>query len=242
MSRYLGHGAALGLAVAISAALPALAQETGATEPAREAALQDLTPENTVFIYVDFNTGLDNHLTTVPGPVFRENVQAFAKLGEVFDPPIALLGDEDETYYGPFYPEIEPLRAVGQRFPRTTPSGYTPELAAWLEETGRTNVVIGGISIDNCVLHTTLDLIRAGYNVYVLTDVSPTNNPFAQAAAETRMTQAGAVPMTWITLATDLVGDWNSPYGQELMPVMGQHLAPSTVGERNDTTPDGLGL
>ncbi len=241
MSKQFRTIQALGLGVALAAS-PGLAQEAGAQDPTREAARQDLTPENTVFIYVDFNTGLDNHLTTVPGPVFRENVQAFAKLGEVFDPPIALLGDEDTTYYGPFYPEIEPLRAVGVRFPRTTPSGYTPEMAAWLEETGRPNVVIGGISIDNCVLHTSLDLLREGYNVFVLTDVSPTNSPIAQAAAEARLAQAGAVPTTWIQLATDLVGDWNSPLGQELMPVMGQHLAPSTMGERSDTTPDGLGL
>jgi nicotinamidase-related amidase len=41
-------------------------------------------------------------------------------------------------------------------------------------------VIIGGISIDNCTLHTSLDLIRNGYNVYVVVDASSTNSKLAE--------------------------------------------------------------
>lgn len=224
-------------------ALHPMAIEAQSSSPeARRAALEDLTPANTVLIYVDFNTGLDNVLTTVPGPQFRENVGAYVGIGTVFEEaPIALLGEEND-FYGPFYPELDAIRGRALHFHRTTPSGYTPELAAWLTETGRRNVVIGGISIDNCTLHTSLDLLRNGYNVFVLTDVSPTNNPRAYEAAFTRLVQAGAVPLTWVTLATDLVGDWNSAAGQRLMPVVSQHLAAATVGTPIDTSPDGHGI
>ncbi len=92
------------------------------------------------------------------------------------------------------------------------------------------------------LLHTSLDLLRNGYRVYVLTDVSPTNNPRAYEAAFTRLVQAGAVPLTWVTLATDLVGDWNSPAGERLMPVVARRLAGATVGKAIDTTPDGYGI
>jgi nicotinamidase-related amidase len=228
--------------IAFALPLPALAQSAASSaETARAAALTDLTPENAVLVYVDFNTGLDNLLTTIPGEQFRHNVTAFSKIGQVFDMPIAIFGEEND-FYGPFYPEIAPVQAKGRQFHRTSPSGYTPEFAAWLESTGRRNVIIGGISIDNCTLHTSLDLLRNGYNVFVLTDVSPTNNPAAYEAALTRLVQAGAVPMTWVSVGTDLVGDWNTPAGQGLMPVMQAHLAGSTVGETNDTTPDGKGF
>lgn len=216
----------------------ALAQ---AGQSTHNAALVDLTTENSVLVYVDFNTGLDNRLTTVPGPVFRNNTAAFSKLGQVFDMPIALFGEEND-YFGPFYPEIAPLKAKGRQFPRTTPSGYTPEFAAWLRSTGRKNVIIGGISMDNCTLHTTLDLLRNGYNVYVVTDVSPTNSAMAHEAALNRMTRAGAVPVGWIGVATDLIGDWSSPAGKAVMPIMQQHLAASTVGTPVDTTPDRRGF
>lgn len=217
------------------------AEAQSTTVAFRQAALEDLTPENTVLIYVDFNTGLDNLLTTVPGPQFRQNVGAFVGIGTVFEVPVALLGEEND-YYGPFYPELDPIRERARHFHRTTPSGYTSELAAWLRETGRRNVAIGGISIDNCTLHTSLDLLRDGYNVYVLIDVSPTNNPMAQQAAVTRLVQAGAVPVAWVTLATDLLGDWSSPAGQRLMPIMAKYLPGSTVGTPIDTSPDGRGI
>jgi nicotinamidase-related amidase len=103
-------------------------------------------------------------------------------------------------------------------------------------------VIIGGISIDNCTMHTTMDLLRNGYNVFVVLDVSSTNNKLAEDAAVLRMTNAGAVPTTWLAMATELVGDWNTPHGQELMKVVQEHLKGSTVGEPHDTTPDGLGL
>lgn len=220
-----------------------LAATASHAQQADVSALADLTPENTVFVYVDFNTGLDSYLTTVPGPVLRNNVGAFAAIGRAYEAiPLAVFGEVND-YYGPFYPEIEALIDAGApNFRRTTPSGYTPEFAEWLKATGRRNIVIGGISIDNCTLHTSLDLLEGGYNVFVVTDVSPTNSEMAQDVATRRLERAGAVPISWITLATDLIGDWASPEGQTLIPIMSQYLAGSTVGEPIDTTADGRGL
>jgi nicotinamidase-related amidase len=209
---------------------------------ASAAALTDLTPENAVLVYVDFNTGLDNLGTSVPGAQYRSNVQAFAEFARIFRMPTAVFGEAND-FYGPFYPEIQRLIDAGApNFHRTTPSGFTPQFADWLKKSGRKNIIIGGLSIDNCTLHTSLDLLRNGYNVFFLPDVSPTNNPLAHEAAVERLTAAGAVPITWVTAATDLVGDWNSPHGKQLMPVMQARLRPATVGTPTDPTPDGKGF
>jgi nicotinamidase-related amidase len=202
-------------------------------------ALVSLTKDNTVFVYVDFLSGLDDYLTTVPAAQYRNNVSAFAKLNQVFPLPTAIMGDEGD-YRGQFYPEIKQYVTKNAKvFRRTTPTGFTPEFAAWLKNTGRKNVVIGGISIDNCTLHTTLDLVRNGYNVYVMIDVSGTNNKLAEDAALQRMAKAGAVLTTWIATATELVKDWNSEAGNKLTQfVMLPHLAASTVGEPKDPSAD----
>jgi len=226
----------LAMALVLVLFLPA----TGFSQ-SKKSALVDLTPQNSVFVYVDFNTGLDNLLTTVPGPQYMNNVRAFAKMGQVFNMPIAIFGEEND-FYGPFYPEVKALEEKGQRFPRTTPSGYTPEFAKWLKKTGRKNVIIGGLSIDNCTMHTSLDLLRNGYNVFFLPDVSPTNNPQAHESAVTRLVAAGAIPQTWVSVSTDLIGDWNSDLGKKLMPVMQAHLKGATVGKTDDQTPDGKGF
>ena len=214
----------------------------GAAATAANANLHRATPENAVLVYVDFNTGLDNMLTTIPGPQFRNNVTAFAKLNPVFRMPTAVLGEEND-FYGPFFPEIkEHVTHDATRFLRTTMSGYTPEFAAWLAKTGRRTVIIGGISIDNCTLHTALDLLRDGYTVFVVADVSSTNNKLAEDAAMMRLSRAGAVITTWLSISTELMRDWSLPQAKQLQAVVFEHLPASTIGTVNDTTPDGLGM
>jgi hypothetical protein len=213
---------------------------TGATAQAqgKNANLGSLTRDNAVFLYVDYLSGLDDQLTTVPGKQFRNNVTAFLKLHQIFKTvPAAVMGDEN-PYAGRFYPEVRQLAGDAKFFQRTTPTGYTPEFAAWLKKTGRKKVIIGGISIDNCTLHTTLDLLRAGYDVHVVVDVSATNNKLSEEAALLRLSQAGAVLTSWISTSTELLKDWNSPEGQQLMPVMAAHLAGSTVGTPADPSAD----
>jgi nicotinamidase-related amidase len=202
-------------------------------------ALATLTKDNTVFVYVDFLSGLDDYITTIPAKAFRNNITAFAKLNQVFPLPSAIMGDEGE-YRGKFYPEITKYVTNNTKiFKRTTPTGYTKEFAEWVKKTGRKNIIIGGISIDNCTLHTGLDLIRNGYNVFVLVDVSGTNNKLAEDAALNRLSRAGAVLTTWISMSTELVKDWASADGKKLTEfVMMEHLAPSTIGTIEDPSAD----
>jgi nicotinamidase-related amidase len=215
------------------------AQQKALPASQQNASLVSLSKENTVFVYVDFLSGLDDLLTTVPAQQFRNNVTAFAKLNQVFPVPSAIMGDEGD-YRGSFYPEIKThVTNSSKVFHRTTPTGYTPEFAAWLKNTKRNNIVIGGISIDNCTLHTALDLLRNGYNVFVMIDVSSTNNKLAEDAALQRLTKAGAILTTWIATASEMVKDWNSKEGSHLTQfVLMPHMAASTVGEAKDPSDD----
>lgn len=226
-----------------SAATATHAQNTTTQNSTARAALARPAIDDTVFIYVDYVTGLDNLINTIPRAQFRNNITAFAKFNPLFRVPTIVLGEEND-YYGTFLPEItEHVTHDIHRFNRTQVSGYTPEVAAYLASTGRKTVVIGGISIDNCTLHTTLDLLRAGYQVYVITDVSGSNSPMAEADAIQRLRDAGAVTGGWLSILTDLGQDFADPrYGQGMMGIIQAHWPASTIGTVSDSTPDGHGL
>lgn len=214
------------------------------TVPARNPALVGFKPDDTVIVYVDYVTGLDNLITTIPGRAYRNNIAAFAKFAALFkDTPVGVMGEEND-YYGTFLPEIATVIAGGARTfaPRSTPTGYNPEFAAWLASTGRRNVLIGGISIDNCTLHTSLDLLRNGYAVFVVVDASGTNSAMAEEAAVRRLMQAGAVPVSWLNALTELGTDFAGPHGRGMMEIIQKHWPASTVGAVHDTTPDGHGM
>lgn len=205
------------------------------------AALHRPTPESAILVYVDYVTGLDNLMTTIPARQYKNNIAAFAKLNRLFRLPTVVLGEENE-YYGSFLPEIAVVDHDVRRYGRTQISGFVSDFRDWLAQSGRTDVIIGGISIDNCVLHTTLDLLRAGYNVFVVTDVSGTNSDIAERTAIMRMRDAGAVMTGWLAIATELAVDFASPYGDGLKQIIATHWPASTVGTVEDTTPDGHGL
>jgi len=206
-------------------------------------ALDGFDPTNTALVYVDYVTGLDNLITTIPGRQYRNNVAAFAKFSTLFGMPTGVLGEEN-NYYGTFLPEIRNLIDAGARTfkPRSTPSGYSAEFAEWMRSTKCSNVLIGGISIDNCTLHTSLDLLRDGYNVFVVVDVSGTNSKISEDAAIDRLKQAGAVPVSWLNALTELGADFAGPHGKGMMEIIQRHWPASTIGAIDDTTPDGHGM
>ena len=75
---------------------------------------------------------------------------------------------------------------------------------------------MAGISINNCLMLTALDAMAAGYEVYVVVDASGTNSQLVELAAMMRLTQAGAVMTSWVTLASELMNDWQTPEGAKV--------------------------
>ncbi|MDR0424942.1 MAG: isochorismatase family protein [Clostridiales Family XIII bacterium] len=71
-----------------------------------------------------------------------------------------------------------------------------PEFIKGLEATGRRSVAICGIEAHVCVMQTALDLIDAGYSVYVAADAISSRKESDMAAALRRMEAAGAIATT----------------------------------------------
>ena len=162
-------------------------------------------------------------------------------MNPLFKMPTVIFGEENE-YYGTFLAEMADVTHDVRRYNRTSISGYVPEFRDWLASTGRKDVIIGGISLDNCVLHTALDLLRAGYTVFVVVDVSGTNSPVTEDVAMMRLRDAGAVMCTWLSIITELGVDFASQYGDGMRAIIGTHWPASTVGQIDDNTPDGHGM
>jgi hypothetical protein len=182
----------------------------------REDYLTKLSPDNCVLVPVDYLTGFLPGIRTIDPQTYQHNVTAFCRLGQIFAPrlPTLILGDEG-GFRGQFMPQVEEYLSHAPRFARHTPSGWHAEgFADALKATGRRKVVMGGISLDNCVLQTALDVMAAGYEVYVLPDVSGTDSLLVEPAAMMRLGQAGAVMTNWVSLASELMGDWQSPEGE----------------------------
>lgn len=175
---------------------------------------EKLTPQNAGLIMVDFLTGFDPGLNTIPKAVFNQNATALAKMSNIFNLPTIMLGEEG-GFRGKFYPLVGEYLSKATRVERHTPSAWDePNFQTAVKKLNRKKLIVGGISLDICTQLLTLDLLRAGYDVYVVTDCSGSDQALAETSAMMRMTQAGAVMVTWGTLASELMKDWISPYGE----------------------------
>ena len=59
-----------------------------------------------------------------------------------------------------------------------------------------------------CVAFPTLDLLEEGYEVYPVADAIGGTSPDAHRAGLERVMQAGAQPISWVSLACELQRDW----------------------------------
>lgn len=185
--------------------------------------LVKLTPENSVLVMVDYLTGFMPGLRTMDADTYMNNVTALAKIGKIFQLPTIIVGDEG-GFRGNFFPQISQYLSHGWRIERHTPSAWhATEFVEALQKFNRPKVIMAGISIDNCVLQTALDVLSAGYEVYVVVDVSGTESKLVENAAILRLTQAGAVMINWASLASELMDNWDKPEGKEVVALYQEH-------------------
>jgi nicotinamidase/pyrazinamidase len=113
-------------------------------------------------------------------------------------PPHCVAGTDGEA----FHPNLDPQpfdavflkgehEAAYSGFEGRTDDGT--DLATWLHNHGITDVDVCGLATDYCVRATTLDAIKAGFKVRLLTDLVAGVAPDTTEAALEEMTGAGAV-------------------------------------------------
>jgi nicotinamidase-related amidase len=142
---------------------------------------------------------------------------------KALDLPHCILGDEG-GFRGEFFPVIKHDMKESLRIERHTPSALrTAAFLTWIEQQradGRDKVVLGGISVDNCAMQTSLDLLAMNVSVYIVVDVSGAESALVEWAALQRLIQAGATPINWTQLACEVLDDWQTPEGPEIVRIL----------------------
>ena len=122
------------------------------------------------------------------------NVTLMAKVAKEFKVPAVLTAVETESFSGYVWPQlldVFPGQPVVER--SSMNSWDDPGFRKAIEATGKKNILMTGLWTEVCVTWPTIEMLGAGYNVYVVQDCCGATSPAAQEAALSRMVQAGAV-------------------------------------------------
>ncbi|GAA1846499.1 isochorismatase family protein [Actinomadura bangladeshensis] len=104
------------------------------------------------------------------------------------------------------------------------------DFARAVRETGRRRLAIAGVSTEGCVLQTVLGALREGYEVYLVVDASASVTAETHDTAVRRMVQAGAVPVTWFSLAGEFTVDHRSANAPHFQRLMREHVPTMAAG------------
>jgi len=168
-----------------------------------------LTPDNCVVAIIDLQPQMLFGVANFDRQTIINNNLALTKAARVFDVPVVLSTVETKAFSGNMWPQIQAV------FPRQEPIERS-SMNSWddanfvnaIERSGRKKMVLAGLWTETCVALPTVQAIHDGYEVYVVEDCCGDVTQLAHDNAMKRVIQAGAKPVTALSVMLEWQRDW----------------------------------
>lgn len=190
---------------------------------------QSFTPANTAMLLIDHQVGTMGWVHSIEFDELKANALALAKAAKALDIPLVLTSSMEAYAQGPLLAELAEI-APAEHAARVQRQGVVDAMddeafAAAVKATGRTNLIIAGVTNDVCTVFPTLTALSQGYTVQVVGDAGGSPTVRADEIALRRMENAGAVITSTNQVLSELVGSWATPGGQLVLPIVVELLA-----------------
>ena len=182
------------------------------------------TPNAAALLLIDFQVGTLQLAKTNAADVALRNAITLAKAALAFKMPIVVTSSQEDRIQG----------RVDERLAHVIPEAFEARVQrqgivdAWkdpnfkraVEKTGRRQLIIGAITTDICLVFPSISAVRDGYEVQAVMDACGSPFQINEDVSRERL-KAGGVHMTvTTTMVAELVQDWSTPEGQELVQLL----------------------
>ena len=172
-----------------------------------------LTPENSAFLLIDFQPQQLVAVRSMDQTLLVKNAVSTVRTIKTFGVPVVhstvnvATGREQPTL-----PELAGLLTDVKPLDRTTINSWEDiEFVQAVHATGRRKLIFCALWTEMCMAFAALDALREGYEVYPVVDAIGGTSPEAHRAGLDRVLQAGGQPVSWVSLAGELLRDWARP-------------------------------
>jgi len=181
------------------------------SEPMRDPLTDPLlTPANSALVVIDYQPTQFQTVTSIDRDLLKRNIVTVARLAKAYGLPI-VLSTVNVAANGlpPTIPELKEVLSGLVEIDRTQINAWEDtEFRQAVEATGRKKLVMTALWTEVCLAFPSLDALRAGYEVYPVVDAVGGTSLEAHRAGLERIVQAGAQPISWVSLACELQRDW----------------------------------
>lgn len=180
-------------------------------EPRNPETDELLSPENSMFLLIDYQPTQVNSINSMNKQDLIRNVTNLTELMKTFDVPIVLstvnvaTGRNKETI-----PQLKELLSDVVSYDRTSINSWEDkEVNEAVKKIGRKNIIICGLWTEACLTFPTLDALKEGFEVFVPVDAVGGTSKTAHEMALRRVEQAGAKMTSLAQIACEFQRDWN---------------------------------
>jgi nicotinamidase-related amidase len=180
------------------------------SEPVRDPVDDPLlTPANSALVVIDYQPSQIQTVHSIDTDLLTRNIVSVARLAKAYDLPIVLSTVNVANGQGHTITELAEVLSDEIEIDRTQINAWEDiEFRNAVEATGRRNLIMTALWTEVCLTFPTLDALRAGYEVYPVVDAVGGTSLEAHRAGLERIVQAGAQPISWVSMACELQRDW----------------------------------
>lgn len=168
-----------------------------------------LTPQNAALVVIDYQPSQVQTVTSMDRELLVDNIVSVARLGRTFDMPVVLSTINVGNGQQPTIPELKAVLGDSVELDRTVINAWEePAFRRAIETTDRRKLIMTALWTEVSLALPSLDALRDGFEVFPVVDAVGGTSPEAHRSGLERIGQAGAQPISWVSLACELQRDW----------------------------------
>jgi nicotinamidase-related amidase len=169
-----------------------------------------ITPQNAAFVIIDYQPEQLAAVGSMDHDLLLKNAVSTVRTVKTFGLPIVhSTVNVASGQVGPTLPELAELLEDDPPLDRTTVNSWEDiEFVDAVHATDRRKLIFCALWTEVCMAFAALDAMREGYEVYPVVDAIGGTSLEAHRAGLERVVQAGAQPISWVSLACELQRDW----------------------------------
>ncbi len=170
-------------------------------------------------LFADLETGIIENAGTNDLGHLRRSVSALAKLASIFEMPVVVTASPGEGLK--LMAELTTELGETTQYLRGTADAFDdPATRDAILKIGRKSLLIAGVATEIIVQHSALSAVKRGFQVQVVVDACAGISSRTEDAAFQRMTQAGVVMTSMVSIVGQLAGNFTDPHSGDATQVL----------------------
>ena len=191
------------------------------------------TPDTCALVLIDHQVGTLQFVHTMSPETSLQNAIMLAKAAKAYGMPVVLTTSQEDHPQGPTAPALQEAlpEAYKNRVKRTgiVNAWADPNFSAAVRATGRKKLIMAAVTTDICLIFPAISAVQEGFEVLAVLDASGSSFDVQEELARRRMATAGVMLTTTNTAIAELVQDWSTPQGSQLIQLL-MASVPKTPG------------